>query len=281
MLSLTHIFRQTGLWLMLLTPFLMGTSTAATRYFVREQGNDEARGDSTNTAWRTIERVNRVDLQPGDQVLFEAGQSFAGTLRITAEDSGTSNSPVVIGSFGMGRATILPARATGISVESAGGIDIENLIIRGSGRTNSTNHGILCDNKLKSGKRLAHLRIQNVEAGGFGIFGIFVTGEQRGFSQVRILDCVLRDNLRGGMEIAGRLPYSSTNYAHADVQVSRCQAFNNTGDPTYLKNHSGSGIVLYQVDGGIMEQCAAWNNGLSAAPKPAVAWACGLAPPVA
>jgi hypothetical protein len=45
------------------------------------------------------------------------------------------------------------------------------------------------------------------------------------------------------------------------VLVSHCQTFNNTGDPTYLKNHSGSGIVLYQIDGGVMEYCTAWNNG--------------------
>ncbi len=71
----------------------------------------------------------------------------------------------------------------------------------------------------------------------------------------------MHDNLRGGMEVAGRLPYDATNYAHADVQVSRCRAFNNTGDPNYLKNHSGSGMVLYQVDGGLIEHCKAWSNG--------------------
>ena len=71
----------------------------------------------------------------------------------------------------------------------------------------------------------------------------------------------MHDNLRGGMEVAGRLPWDATAYAHADVRVTHCQAFDNTGDPAYFKNHSGSGIVLYQVDGGLMEDCAAWNNG--------------------
>jgi hypothetical protein len=63
------------------------------------------------------------------------------------------------------------------------------------------------------------------------------------------------------MEIAGRLPYDSNHYTHADVRVSHCQAFKNTGDPAYLKNHSGSGIVLYQVDGGVIEHSRAWQNG--------------------
>jgi len=59
------------------------------------------------------------------------------------------------------------------------------------------------------------------------------------------------------MEVAGRLPWDSPNYAHADVRVRHCQAFDNTGDPDYQKNHSGSGIVLYQVDGGAIEHCVA------------------------
>ena len=100
-----------------------------------------------------------------------------------------------------------------------------------------------------------------MEARGFGIFGILVAGTHAGFEHVLITNCVMRDNLRGGMEVAGRLPWDATVYAHADVLVSHCQAFDNTGDPTYLKNHSGSGMVLYEVDGGVMEYCTAWNNG--------------------
>ena len=233
----------------------------ATDYFVRSTGDDESKGNLTNVAWRTIERVNRARLRPGDRVLFEAATTFPGNLHFSAEDAGTTNAPVVIGSFGEGRATILAGRQTGITVENAGGFTIENLIIRGAGRTNNAGYGILCDNTRTNGQRLSHLRIANVETHGFGIFGILIAGTQAGFEHVIITNCVMRDNLRGGMEVAGRLPWESPKYAHADVLVTHCQAFDNTGDPTYLKNHSGSGIVLYQVDGGIMEYCTAWNNG--------------------
>jgi hypothetical protein len=234
---------------------------AATDYFVCQNGNDEAEGTSTNAAWRTIERVDRARFQPGDRLLFEAATSFAGNLSLSAEDAGTSNAPVVIGSFGEGRATILAGRQTGITVENAGGVTIENLIVAGAGRTNNVGYGICCDNTLTNGQRLGFLRIANVEARDFGIFGILVAGTHAGFEHVLITNCVMHDNLRGGMEVSGRLPWDSTVYAHADVHVSYCQAFDNTGDPTYLKNHSGSGIVLYQVDGGVMEYCTARNNG--------------------
>jgi hypothetical protein len=234
---------------------------AATDYFVRQNGNDDAQGTSTNAAWRTIERVNRARLQPGDCVRFEANASFAGNLLLSAADAGTSNAPVVIGSFGQGRATILAGRKTGITVQNAGGLALENLIVAGAGRTNNSGYGICCDNTLTDGRRLDGLRIANVETRDFGIFGILIGGSRAGFEHVRVTHCVMHDNLRGGMEVAGRLPWDASVYAHADVQVCHCQAFDNTGDPAYFKNHSGSGMVLYQVDGGLMEDCAAWNNG--------------------
>jgi hypothetical protein len=221
--------------------FFLGTlPLAATNYFVRPTGNDAATGTSINAAWQTIERVNRARFQPGDTVQFEAGTTFPGNLVLSAEDAGTSNAPVVIGSFGEGRATILAGGQTGIAVQNAGGITIENLIVAGAGRTNNAGYGICCDNTLTDGRRLGFLRIANVEARGFGIFGILVAGTRAGFEHVLITNCVMRDNLRGGMEVAGRLPWDSTVYAHADVHVCHCQAFDNSGDPTYLKNHSST-----------------------------------------
>jgi hypothetical protein len=246
-----------GLLLMLVSALPL----TATDFFIRANGDDEAKGDSTHAAWRTIERANRARFEPGDRLLFEGGASFSGNLVLWKEDAGTSNAPVVIGSFGEGRSTILAGQQTGITVENAGGVAIENLIVVGAGRTNNNGYGIRCDNTLTSGQRLGYLRIANVEAQGFGVFGILVGGEHAGFEHVLITNCVMHDNLRGGMEVAGRLPWDSTAYAHADVLVTHCQAHDNTGDPTYLKNHSGSGMVLYEVDGGVMEYCAAWNNG--------------------
>ena len=255
-------FRQailSGLATLLL--FSSAAPMAATDYFIRPSGDDAGKGDATNAAWRTIERVNRARFGPGDRLLFEGGASFAGNLLLSEKDAVTSNAPVTIGSFGKGRATILAGQQTGITIENAGGIAVESLIVVGSGRTNNSGYGIRCDNTLTNGQRLAYLRLANVEAQGFGMFGILVAGTHAGFEHVLITNCVMHDNLRGGMEVAGRLPWNSTVYAHADVVVSHCQAFDNSGDPTYLKNHSGSGMVLYEVDGGVVEYCTAWNNG--------------------
>jgi hypothetical protein len=258
-LRLHGAFRYFGLVILLSIPSALPLS--ARDYYVRQDGRDEADGISTNTAWRTIERVNRARFQPGDRLRFQAAESFTGNLVLSAEDSGTSNEPVIIGSYGDGRATILAGHQTGITAENVAGITIENLVVSGAGRTNNAGYGVLCENTLANGRRLGFLRLKNVEARNFGNLGIFVTGDHAGYDHVLITNCVMHDNLRGGMEVAGRLPWDTTVYAHADVKVSNCQAFDNTGDPGYLKNHSGSGIVLYQIDGGVMEYCTAWNNG--------------------
>jgi len=248
-----------GLAVLLLTSGAL--PLAAREYFVRQNGDDNAVGTSTNLAWRTIGRVNRARFHPGDSVRFEAGASFKGNLVLSAEDAGTSNAPVIIDSFGRGRATILAGRQSGVTVENAGGVTVKDLIVVGAGRTNNTGYGVCFDNTLTNNQRLGFVRIANVEARDFGVFGILVGGSHAGFEHVVVTNCVMHGNLRAGMEVAGRLPWDSKVYAHADVRVSHCQAFDNTGDPTYLQNHSGSGIILYEVDGGVMDHCSAWNNG--------------------
>lgn len=233
----------------------------ATDYFVMASGDDTAAGTSPRTAWKSINRVNRTSFQPGDRILFQADQEFHGNLQLGSNCVGRVDAPVVITSHGRGRAKILAGNETGILIESAGCVTISNLTVVGAGPTNNAGYGILFDNRLEVFRRLQNIRIEQVEVSGFGIFGILISGKSGGFDHVRVMDCDLHDNLRGGMEIAGRLPWDSPLYAHSDVVVTRCRAHHNTGDPHYEKNHSGSGMVLYQVDGGLFEDCRAWANG--------------------
>lgn len=229
-------------------------------FYVAEQGDDASSGESPRLAWRSIERVNRHRFQPGDRLLFESGQTFHGNLYLSATNAAPDGT-LVVTTAGDAPARILAGDGTGVRVHNLAGITIKNLLIEGSGRTNNTGYGIWCENRLATGERLQHLRVEQVEVSGFGIFGILITGTKAGFEHVVVTQSTMRDNLRGGMEIAGQLPYDSPSYAHQDVQVTHCRAYSNTGDPTYLKNHSGSGIVLYQVDGGLIDHCVAWNNG--------------------
>jgi uncharacterized repeat protein (TIGR01451 family) len=74
-------------------------------YYVKGAGSDSAAGTSPAAAWKSVARVNRQALQPGDTVLFAGGETFAdATLMPSA--SGASGSPITFGSYGSGNATI-------------------------------------------------------------------------------------------------------------------------------------------------------------------------------
>jgi hypothetical protein len=117
-------------------------------------------------AWRSIERVNQVELRAGDRVLFEAGKSFRGNLRLDSPTPLQSKESIVIGSFGRGRAAILAGRETGITAENIGGLVLRDLPVIGAGRTNNTGYGIRCDNTSTNNQRLSRLRIDGAEVGG-------------------------------------------------------------------------------------------------------------------
>jgi hypothetical protein len=74
-------------------------------YYVSAAGSDRASGRTTRTAWRTVARVDRARLRPGDRVLFRAGDVFSG-VSLAPRSSGTGRSAIVYGSYGRGRAAI-------------------------------------------------------------------------------------------------------------------------------------------------------------------------------
>lgn len=73
-------------------------------YYVSPSGSDANPG-SAAAPWRTVDRVNRASLAPGDTVLFQGGATF-GDATLVPPSSGTSGSPVTFGSYGSGQATI-------------------------------------------------------------------------------------------------------------------------------------------------------------------------------
>lgn len=79
------------------------TATGTTYYVDSENGNadENATGTSKSDAFKTLEQVNAVNLQPGDQVRFKRGSVFNGeALHFTKEDSGSADASVVISTYG-------------------------------------------------------------------------------------------------------------------------------------------------------------------------------------
>ena len=62
---------------------------AATRY-VSPVGRDSSNGASPERAWRTIRRVNRASLRPGDRVLFRGSSGSADHVWLVRRGKGKS-----------------------------------------------------------------------------------------------------------------------------------------------------------------------------------------------
>ena len=258
--------------------FLLAALTpAAARpaaYYVSPHGNDSGPGTETQP-WRTIDRVNRARLAAGDRVLFEGGQSFAGDLVLDERVSTDPARPLVIASYGEGRALIQAGGGTAILVRNIGGVVIRNLVLAGESAAANRGFGVEVVNE-RGAARLAAVWLDNLDVSGFHWAGIYVGGVpglpgarepargRFGYRDVRIERSVAHANMYYGIWVSG--PWAGwkgrpAGYANEDVTISDCVARDNPGDPAYTKNHSGNGILLDDTDGGLIDHCTAWHNG--------------------
>src|SRR5947209_3234428 len=82
-------------------------SARSRTFYVARWGHNTRSGESPNRAWRSVDRVNKAHLHPGDRVLFEGGVTFSDDTLMPGWGtavSGTRGRPVVFGSYGGGRA---------------------------------------------------------------------------------------------------------------------------------------------------------------------------------
>lgn len=216
-------------------------------YHISPTGDDAAKGTAAKP-WKSVSRANSQRLRPGDRLLFQGGASFLGNLVLRAEDAGTPTKPVIIGSYGNGKAHIEAGAGSGVLVENAGGIEIENLVVSGAGRLNNAASGIKVIHNLPEARRVKHIRIRDVEASGFGRAGIFVAGlatdgTQSGFDDVRIERCDAHDNVYYGIIAAGR--------GMTTVRPALCQAIRMRGVGLGTRTATSTSVIA--VPGTIKE----------------------------
>lgn len=78
-------------------------ATGTTYYVDSKDGNDSNAGTSESKAFKTLDKVNDLNLEPGDNVLLKKGSVFEDqALKFTKEDSGTAEAPVKISTYGKG-----------------------------------------------------------------------------------------------------------------------------------------------------------------------------------
>jgi hypothetical protein len=75
-------------------------TTGTTYYVSASTGSDSNSGTSSSTPWKSLAKVDATTFQPGDTILFKAGDSWTGQL--WPKGSGTSGSSIQINAYGTG-----------------------------------------------------------------------------------------------------------------------------------------------------------------------------------
>ena len=255
--------RQSGHWLDAAGPCHEGRSspTGPPTFYVRPGGHDTAAGTSPATAWRTLARASRAVLRPGTRLLLLGGNQYHGSLLLSSADAGNAKAPVLVSSYGKGRATIVSA-TNGIMVFDTSGVAIRDLVITGNRAGSASKAGIQMYSDRTSG-RLGHVFVSKVDISGFG-FGIAIgaTHDGAGFRNVRVASSALHSNLNAGLVSYGPdFDPAAPGYAHQGIYLSHVRAFHNLGDPANTVRNTGSGIELGSVAGAKIVNSEAYGNG--------------------
>ncbi|MEM7371174.1 MAG: right-handed parallel beta-helix repeat-containing protein [Bacteroidota bacterium] len=235
----------------------------ATTYYVSPQGNDQLSGSSEASAWQSLAKVNASLLLPGDRILLQGGESFDGGLDFRPSHCGTGQAPIVISSYGTGKAIIRAGRRAAISLYQCAGIEISHLILIGDGREANDHSGISVYTDQQKAERMSYLYFHHLDISGFNRGGITIYADEQkvdsAFSDIRITHVKAFENGDHGIGIRAKV--LSQGYAMKDVHISHCEAHHNRGQLGKTDAHTGNGIVVGNTENVLIEFCTAYENG--------------------
>ncbi|MFC4776773.1 choice-of-anchor Q domain-containing protein [Paenibacillus sp. GCM10023252] len=231
---------------------------AGTIYYVDDVGgNDGNSGTSTGSAWKTISKVNSItSFQPGDQILFKRGGTFAGALQ--PKGSGSSGSPIKIGAYGSGSLPLIDGSGGtfGVKLLNQQYWEIASIEVKGG-----SEYGIVVTSDLNN-QTYTYFRINNVVVrdvtgtsndpymGGI-IFRLFnITGSK--LNDV-IVDGATVYNIKQAQGIALR----GANETKSSGIIVR----NSTAHNTY-----GNGILIACAENVLIENNVAYETGKATTP---------------
>jgi hypothetical protein len=241
---------------------LFSTSSFANAYFVSSTGNDSNPGTSIAGAWATINKVNSSEFLPGDALYFEGGQTFSGNIYLSSSDANDPNNIFVISSYGTGRATINAGTSYGFYAYNTQGFSISNLIFDGNTVSTNTDAGVLIFSDVSGDVKFRNISISNIEVKNFGAEGvkIYTWKNLTGYQNVALSNLSVHDVTKNGIIIYGYITQTLVGWQHKNVSVSNCEVYNVPGSPVPAA-YEGNGIVISGVDGGVIQNCVAHDNG--------------------
>jgi len=218
----------------------------ASVYYFSPSGNDNNDG-SINSPWKTISKLNAIQLKAGDSVCFEGAKIFTGNIIIDSADAGMNGKPVTITSYGNGKAIIDGGSRTAMTLSNTKFIAVTNLQFSGAGRkAGNTKDGVFISYS-------ENIAVDSIDVSGFQKSGLLIYSS----NSIDISRVYAFDNGFGGITASGEKLKSDCS----NINISYCKAENNAGDPTNFTNHSGNGILVGLCRNVTIEYSSATNNG--------------------
>ena len=202
--------------------------------------------------------------------MLHGGETFTGGIYF--ETSGDAGAPIVITSYGTGRATIQAAVNTsgiyGYQVEYVRISDI-HLVGVGAGSNNCYRDakgagiffyaGELANPNSGDGKyrgiEIVDVEVEQFESG--ITIGSWETNLY-GYDGVLVERAVAHGNRDAGISTWGMWTTSLVGYSHKNVVIRNCTTYENHGNPC-SSSHSGSGIVVGNVENVLIEYCLSYQ----------------------
>ncbi len=205
----------------LLMLFMAQTARAADRTFYvdAEAGHDQNTGLSPEQAWRTLEVSKGLSLRAGDKLLLKKGCVFQGQL-VLDNASGTSETPVVVDSYGEGAAPVIDGAevSPAVSISSSSFLLVNNLEVTADGSKSPQQQGRTGIQISGGAKPTSHIVLRNIyvhdifrPSRGGGI-GIHIAGLGRrgagirngaGISDVLVEKCRVERTAQFGIRVTG------------------------------------------------------------------------------
>ena len=136
-------------------------------YYISPAGNDQGPGTAIQP-WKTLAKVSRTKMYPGDSILLQGCQTFQGPLSLNMRQAGKSGSPVTISTFGIKWARVRTDSGPALMISHSHHISISRLSFQGSGR----NKGNAADGiQLLSCRDLV---LDSVDVSGFQKAGLLI-----------------------------------------------------------------------------------------------------------
>ena len=243
-------------------PNTSGQVTGRTLYIDSEKGNDNNPGFSPDKAWKTLNRANLFELQPGDSLLLKAGTRYSGQLK--PQGSGKVDGgilPVIVGKYGHGPAPRIDAEGkfpAPLELFNVQGYEISDLELTNNDPGKKPKHWGAYVHIEEFGKashiRLARLYIHDVHGnpykdkciGGGVVWANSGTIKPTFFDDLRIEECHIQDCERDGIRGIGIDCNRETWHPSLNVVIRKNRIERIPGDAIVVKGCDGA-LVEYNI----------------------------------